>query len=56
MASFGIMKGDDSERLSGALMIVDDRAEADEIAWELNRRGQDVVVREVRDSAIVLTG
>jgi len=47
MASFAIVKRDDSQSLHGVLMLVDDRAEADQIAWELNARGQDVDVREV---------
>ena len=34
------------------LIIVDDRRAADEMAWELRRRGHPVEVREVRDEVI----
>lgn len=46
MTSFGIIKRDDSRSIHGVLMIVDDRIEAEEIAWELNRRGQVVDIHE----------
>jgi hypothetical protein len=45
MASFGIVKRDEALTRHGVLMIVDNRADADEIAWELNRLGQSVDVR-----------
>jgi ERCC4-type nuclease len=35
-------------KVDGVLMIVDDREEAEEIAFELRRSGHDVEVREYR--------
>lgn len=33
-------------RVDGVLMLVDDKEEAEEIAFELRRKGQDVEVRQ----------
>jgi hypothetical protein len=49
MPSYAILPAADQGGLDRALLIVPDRQEAEEIAAELNRRGQSVVVREVRD-------
>jgi hypothetical protein len=49
MPSYAILPSSEQGRLDRALMIVPERHEADEIAAELNRRGQSVVVREVHD-------
>jgi hypothetical protein len=47
MTSFAILASGDAD-IERALMIVDDRNEAHAIAQELNRRGQRVMVHEVR--------
>jgi hypothetical protein len=47
VASFAIVLCSRPATLDGVLMILDDRHDADEIAFELNRRGQEVDVVEV---------
>jgi hypothetical protein len=47
VASFAIVLSSRPTTPDGVLMILDDRRDADEIAFELNSRGQDVNVVEV---------
>jgi hypothetical protein len=47
---YAILRSVDGTHLCETLMLVDDRRDAEEIARELNRRGQSVIVREVLDN------
>ena len=48
MATFAVMLRNRGSNPEAMLMLLDERREADEIAFELRRHGQDVTVREVR--------
>ena len=48
MASFALTIGSQPVRLETILLMFEDRAEAEEIATELRRRGRDVEVHELR--------
>ena len=47
MAAFAVTLRSSGSNPAGILMLLDEPGDADEIAFELRRRGQDVVVREV---------
>jgi hypothetical protein len=53
---YGILRSVDGTDLCEALMLVDDRHDAEEIARELNRRGQSVIVLEVLDNLLRAAG
>jgi hypothetical protein len=47
MAAFAVTLRNSGLNPAGILMLLDEPRDADEIAFELRRKGQDVVVREV---------
>jgi len=47
MAAFAVALRNSGSNPAGILMLLDEPRDADEIAFELRRKGQDVVVREV---------
>jgi hypothetical protein len=47
MATFAVSLRSKPKSADGILMLIDERSEADEIALELSRLGQDVTVWEV---------
>ena len=53
MATFALMLTSQPASPDAILMLLGERREADEIAFELRRRGQDVEVREVATTPIV---
>ena len=48
MASFAVTMQSRSDRVDGILVILDERRDADEIAFEMRLRGHDVEVKELR--------
>jgi hypothetical protein len=50
MAAFAVTLRNSGSNPAGILMLLDEPRDADEIAFELRRKGQDVVVREVSQS------
>ena len=47
MATFAVTLRNSGSNPAGILMLLDEPGDADEIAFELRRKGQDVVVREL---------
>lgn len=53
MASFALTLRSRPDRLDGILVILDERRDADEIAFEMRRKGHDVEVQELRSTSTV---
>jgi hypothetical protein len=56
MASFALTLRSRPNRLDGILVILAERRDADEMAFEMRRNGHDVDVQELRNGALVAPG
>lgn len=47
MSTFAVTMRSRPQQVDGILMLLDERQDAEQIAWELRRRGQSVEVHEL---------